>query len=102
MTTRSLEEKFATQKKLQEYSEQLVADRKALDEAVTVFLREAEEHSKKVHEDINKIHGFLTKFREFREQYVKVTEKIMDEISNLKSLHEMTNMNKRLFKKLME
>lgn len=89
----ALEREFAKSKRLQELSERLVAERKALSIAQTAFITRLEQ-------DIKANRVFLAKIEEFSVEYKKVTEQFMKKLSSLKSLHELIDMNRKMLEVL--
>ena len=89
----TVEEAYATSETLAKYSEQLVAERKALNAAIALFLKQVEA-------DINEAKVFLAAFEAFRKDYVKLTQQFTEQLEHLKSLRELKEWNQKLMEQL--
>ena len=89
----TLDEAYAKSEALANYSEQLVADRKALNIAIEAFLAQVEA-------DIKHAKVFLAKFEAFRKEYVTLTKTFTDQLEHLKNLRELKEWNQKLMEQL--
>ena len=72
----SLQEQFDKSKKLAEYAEQLVRERKELDRVLNHLIAQ-------VKQDITHARGFLEQFEELRQQYIETLKQFTDQLEHL-------------------
>jgi len=84
-----LEEQFESSKKLRQFSEELIAEKKAWKEFYTQAL-----------EDVEKCRVFLKEFRQVATQYKDVLSKFMAEVETIKEMKELVALNKQILELL--
>jgi len=85
----ALEEQYKQAEVLRVVSEKLIAERKALTRVMNNLLE-------LMNDEVQNTRVFYQNFMQFKKDYVDLTKKLTLQVSSLKSLSEMTRLNREL------